>query len=77
VAEDMGLVNTVDRLWGRALQQGIEIKGCILHCSGRIVSEILDKAVGMNLLIIISLTSPTSFSVETARKANITLIGYA
>jgi FdhD protein len=77
VAEDMGLANTVNRLWGRALQQGIDVRGCILQCSGRVVSDVLDKAVEMDLPVIISLTSPTSLSVEMAQKANITLIGYA
>jgi FdhD protein len=76
-AEDMGLNNTVDRLWGKALQQGRETRGCILLCSGRIVSDIIEKGIEMGVPIIISLTSPTSLSIEMASKVNLTLIGYA
>jgi FdhD protein len=77
VAEDMGLNNTVDRLWGKALRQGRETRGCILLCSGRIVSDIIEKGIEMGVPIIISLTSPTSLSIEMASKVNLTLIGYA
>ena len=77
VAEDMGLNNTVDRLRGKALQQGLETSGCILLCSGRIVSDIVEKGIEMRVPIIISLTSPTSLSIEMSVKVNLTLIGYA
>ena len=77
VAEDMGLNNTIDRLWGKALQQGLRTKDSIMLCTGRIVSDVLGKAIEMGIPIIISLTSPTSLSIEMARKTNLTIIGYA
>lgn len=77
VAEDMGLNNTIDRLWGKALRQRFETRGRILLCSGRIVSDITEKAIEMAVPIIISLTSPTSLSIEMARNVNLTIIGYA
>ncbi len=77
VAEDVGRHNTIDRLWGRALQQGLATEGRILLSTGRISSEMLGKVVKMGVPIVVSRTSPTSLSVELARAANVTLIGYA
>jgi FdhD protein len=77
VAQDVGRHNTIDRLWGQALQQDISIEGKILLASGRISSEMLNKAAKMGVPIVISRTSPTGLSVELGRRWNITLIGYA
>ncbi len=77
VADDVGRHNTIDRLWGRALQEGLATEGRILLSTGRISSEMLGKTVKMGVPIVISRTSPTSLSVELARAANVTLIGYA
>ena len=77
VAQDVGRHNTIDRLWGQALQQGIETEGRILLASGRISSEMINKAAKMKIPIIISRTSPTSLSVELGRVWHITMIGYA
>jgi FdhD protein len=77
VAQDVGRHNTIDRLWGQALQQGVETEGRILLASGRISSEMINKAAKMKVPLIISRTSPTSLSVELGRAWNITVIGYA
>ncbi len=77
VAQDVGRHNTIDRLWGKALKQGRPTKGHILLASGRISSEMLNKAAKMKIPVVISRTSPTSMSVELGRAWNITVIGYA
>jgi len=77
VAQDVGRHNTIDRLWGQALQRGLPTEGRILLASGRISSEMINKAAKMKIPLIISRTSPTSLSVELGRAWNITLIGYA
>jgi FdhD protein len=77
VAQDVGRHNTIDRLWGKALKQNIPTEGNILLTSGRISSEMLNKAAKMGVPITISRTSPTSLSVELAQAWNITLVGYA
>lgn len=77
VAQDVGRHNTIDRLWGQALQRGLPTEGLILLASGRISSEMINKAAKMKIPLIISRTSPTSLSVELGRTWNITLIGYA
>jgi FdhD protein len=75
--EDIGRHNTLDKITGRCLLDKIALEKNILLTTGRISSEMLQKAVGIGAVIIISLTSPTSLSIEMAEKAGITLIGYA
>ena len=77
VSQDVGRHNTIDRLWGQALKQGIPTEDKILLTSGRISSEMLNKSAKMGVPVAITRTSPTSLSVELARAWNITLIGYA
>jgi FdhD protein len=77
MTQDVGRHNTIDRLWGQALKQGLPTKGNILLTSGRISSEMLNKTAKMGVPVAVSRTSPTSLSVELARAWNITLIGYA
>lgn len=76
VAEDVGRHNTIDRLWGKAMKQGIDTRGRILLASGRISSEMLNKAARMQVPVVVSRTSPTSLSVDLADAWNITVVGY-
>lgn len=76
VAQDVGRHNTIDRLWGRALKQGVDPAGLILLATGRISSEMLGKAAKMGVPIVASRTSPTSLSVRLGRAWNLTVVGY-
>jgi len=76
VAEDVGRHSTIDRLRGECLRRGIDPKGMILLATGRISSEMINKAVKMGCPVVASRTSPTSMSVGLAREWNITLCGY-
>lgn len=76
VAEDVGRHNTLDKLRGLALMQGIETRGGILFSTGRVSSEMITKARHMGAPIVCSRTSPTSLSASLADEWNITLVGY-
>jgi FdhD protein len=76
IAEDIGRHNTLDRLRGECLRQGLDSKGLILLSTGRISSEMINKAVKMGVPLVASRTSPTSLTVALARTWNITLCGY-
>ena len=76
-AEDIGRHNTLDKIAGLCLMQNIHPERRILITTGRISSEMLQKAVRFGASILISRTSPSSLSIELAEKWGITLIGYA
>lgn len=77
IAEDIGRHNTLDKLAGRCLMDHINPERKIILTTGRISSEMLQKAARMGASILISRTSPTSLSIELAERLGVTLIGYA
>jgi len=77
VCEDIGRHNTIDKVIGRILIDRVELNRKVLLTTGRISSEMLQKALRIGTMLLISLTSPTSLSVEMAEETGITLIGYA
>jgi FdhD protein len=76
VAEDIGRHNTLDKLQGMALLEGIPTRGGVILASGRISSEMLFKAAIMGVPIVGSRTSPTNLALAVAERLNITVCGY-
>ena len=76
-AEDIGRHNTLDKLSGMLLFERIIMPRKIILTTGRISSEMLQKATRMGASTLISRTSPSSLSIELAERHGITLIGYA
>lgn len=74
--EDIGRHNCLDKLRGAALIDGIETRDKILLSSGRISSEMINKARRLGTPIVCSRTSPTSLSVALAKSWNITIVAY-
>jgi FdhD protein len=76
-AEDIGRHNTLDKIAGLCLMRDVWPNTRILITTGRISSEMLQKAARLQAPILISRTSPSSLSIEMAQRYGITLIGYA
>jgi len=76
-AEDIGRHNSLDKIAGLCLMNNIWPETRLLITTGRISSEMLQKAARMQAPIIVSRTSPSSLSIEMAERYGITLIGYA
>jgi FdhD protein len=75
--EDIGRHNTLDKLAGRYLMGNFDLKKKVIVSTGRISSEMLQKAARIGAAFVISRTSPSSLSIELADRFGITLIGYA
>jgi len=74
--EDVGRHNTLDKIRGDCLLRGVDTHDGILLSTGRISSEMLNKAAKMGCPIVASRTSPTSLSVQLALAWNVALVGY-
>jgi len=75
--EDIGRHNALDKIVGKALMDALDTKDGILLTSGRISSEMLIKAAGLGIPILVSISAPTSKAVEIAERIHMTLIGFA
>ncbi|MEW5868672.1 MAG: formate dehydrogenase accessory sulfurtransferase FdhD [Chloroflexota bacterium] len=77
VTEDIGRHNTLDKIAGRCLLENIQPARRILLTTGRVSSEMMQKAARIGAAVVISRTSPSSLSIQMAERWGITLIGYA
>lgn len=77
VASDVGRHNSLDKIQGQCLLEGIDTRDRILLTTGRLSVEMLNKAARMQVPVLVSRTSPTDLAVEMAKAWGITLIGYA
>ncbi|ACV64104.1 formate dehydrogenase family accessory protein FdhD [Desulfofarcimen acetoxidans DSM 771] len=75
--EDIGRHNAVDKLFGKAFFELINLDDKILVLSGRISSEILIKTAKMGIPVIISRAAPTDLAVKMAGELGITVVGFA
>lgn len=75
-AEDIGRHNTLDKLAGRCLLDGLAPARRVLLTTGRVSSDMLQKAARLRAPVVVSRSSPTSLSIELADRWGITLVGY-
>jgi len=65
-AEDAGRHNTLDKIRSECLYKGIPTRDHILLTTGRISSEMVKKATGMEVPLIASRTFPPNLAIRLA-----------
>ncbi len=77
ISEDIGRHNALDKLVGYCLQEAPEkLANSILLVSGRASFELVQKAIKAGIPMMAAAGAPSSLAVETAKRFNLTLIGF-
>lgn len=74
--EDIGRHNTVDKIQGECLYRELPTRDKILLTTGRLSSEMVEKAALMGVPVVASRNSPTERAVRMADRLGMTLVGY-
>lgn len=75
--EDIGRHNTFDKIAGRILMENISFQVPMIITTGRVSSDMMQKAVRIRTPFLISMRSTSTISIDLAKKWGITLLSGA
>jgi FdhD protein len=75
-SEDVGRHNTVDKVIGAAYLAEADFNQCFMIITGRVPGDMIYKAAKVGLPIVASVAAVLNSGVSSAKKANITLVGF-
>ncbi|WP_195682687.1 formate dehydrogenase accessory sulfurtransferase FdhD [Alkalibacter mobilis] len=74
--DDIGRHNALEKILGKALIDGIDLKDKVVLSTGRMSSEIVDKVILRGIPVLISRSAPTDEAINRAKKVGLKLIGF-
>jgi FdhD protein len=76
-SSDIGRHNTVDKVVGFALLNGIDLSRCVIGCTGRQPAGMIGKVANAGVPIVATKAATTDAGMALAERSNVTLIGFA
>lgn len=76
-AIDISRHNAFDKVLGKALQEGISLADKYIITSGRVPSDMVNKAVNAGSPMLVSRSAPTDAAVKIAKEKDLTLLGFS
>lgn len=73
-SSDIGRHNTVDKVIGRGVLEGIDLSRCVLGCTGRQPEGMVVKAINAGIPVVVSKAATTDRGVLLAREKGLTLV---
>ena len=76
-AEDVGRLNTLDKVFGWGLLEGVDLNRCYVVTSGRITGRTVKKVARFKVPFVASKGAVTTLAAELAEERDLTLVGFA
>jgi len=76
-SSDVGRHNTVDKVIGHAVLQGLDLSRCVIGCTGRQPRDMVAKYAYAGIPIVISRAASTDRGIATAAESGITLVCFS
>src|SRR5512136_2709029 len=76
-SSDIGRHNTVDKVVGHAILNGIDLSQCVIGCTGRQPAGMVKKNANAGIPVVISRAASTDRGIATAESAGITLVCFS
>lgn len=76
-AEDVSRLNTLDKILGWALLEGVDFRDCYVATSGRITGRTVKKAARFGIPLVASKGAVSTLAADLAGEIGLTLVGFA